>query len=121
MENLTEQTSKPENTTTQTEVVKPVRDVKSAAKPVIIGKKSLNDYVKTALIGLATAPAVKIMARGSNISLAVDVANTLTNKSEDTNYSIESTEIDSLEQPSKDGKYEKKRVSSIEILVIRNQ
>ncbi len=84
---------------------------------VFIGKKPLMAYVTTTIIQLANLPAVSIKARGMSIGRAVDVAQIISRKTENTGYSIGNIVIDSETLESKDGR--PRNVSTIEIEVKR--
>ena len=103
------------NTTTSTSQP----SVKAESRDVVyIGKKPLMAYVTSTLIQLANVKSVSIIARGMSISRAVDVAQIISRKSENTGYSIGDIKIDSEPMESKDGKT--RNVSTIEIKVERN-
>ena len=97
--------------TTQTESSGP-RDT------VFIGKKPLMAYVTTTIIQLANLPTVSIKARGMSIGRAVDVAQIISRKTENSGYSIGKILIGSETLESKDGR--PRNVSTIEIEVKRN-
>ena len=54
---------------------------------IFIGKKPLMAYVTSTLIQLANVPSVNIKARGLSIGRAVDVAQIVARKTENTGYS----------------------------------
>ena len=85
---------------------------------VFIGKKPLMAYVTTTIIQLANLPAVSIKARGMSIGRAVDVAQIISRKTENSGYSIGKIQIGSETLESKDGR--PRNVSTIEIEVKRN-
>ena len=85
---------------------------------VFIGKKPLMAYVTTTIIQLANLPAVSIKARGMSIGRAVDVAQIVSRKTENSGYSIGKIQISSETLESKDGR--PRNVSTIEIEVKRN-
>ncbi len=85
---------------------------------VFIGKKPLMAYVTTTIIQLANLPAVRIKARGMSIGRAVDVAQIISRKTENSGYSIGKIQIGSETLESKDGR--PRNVSTIDIEVKRN-
>ncbi len=85
---------------------------------VFIGKKPLMAYVTSALIQLANQPKVSIKARGLSIGRAVDVAQIILRRTENTGYSIGEIKIGSEQLQSQDGRT--RNVSTIEIEVKRN-
>ena len=85
---------------------------------VFIGKKPLMAYVTTTIIQLANLPAVRIKARGMSIGRAVDVAQIVSRKPENSGYSIGKIQIGSETLESKDGS--PRNVSTIDIEVKRN-
>ena len=85
---------------------------------VFIGKKPLMAYVTSALIQLANQPKVSIKARGLSIGRAVDVAQIIARRTENSGYSIGEIRIGSEQLQSQDGKT--RNVSTIEIEVKRN-
>jgi DNA-binding protein len=86
---------------------------------IFIGKKPLMAYVTSTLIQLANVPSVSIKARGLSIGRAVDVAQIVVRKTENsTAYSIGDIKIDSESLESEDGRT--RNVSTIEIVVKRN-
>ena len=85
---------------------------------VFIGKKPLMAYVTTTIIQLANLPTVSIKARGMSIGRAVDVAQIISRKTENSGYSIGKILIGSETLESKDGR--PRNVSTIEIEVKRN-
>ena len=85
---------------------------------VFIGKKPLMAYVTTTIIQLANLPAVRIKARGMSIGRAVDVAQIVSRKTENSGYSIGGIQIGSETLESKDGR--PRNVSTIDIEVKRN-
>jgi len=85
---------------------------------VFIGKKPLMAYVTTTIIQLANLPAVRIKARGMSIGRAVDVAQIVSRKTENSGYSIGKIQISSETIESKDGR--PRNVSTIDIEVKRN-
>ena len=85
---------------------------------VFIGKKPLMAYVTTTIIQLANLPAVRIKARGMSIGRAVDVAQIVSRKTENSGYSIGKIQIGSETLESKDGR--PRNVSTIDIEVKRN-
>ena len=94
-------------------------DTKPVAKDtVFIGKKPLMAYVTSALIQLANQPKVSIKARGLSIGRAVDVAQIIVRRTENSGYSIGEIKIGSEQLQSQDGRT--RNVSTIEIEVKRN-
>lgn len=94
-------------------------DTKQASKDtVFIGKKPLMAYVTSALIQLANQPKVSIKARGLSIGRAVDVAQIIVRRTENTGYSIGEIKIGSEQLQSQDGRT--RNVSTIDIEVKRN-
>ncbi len=92
---------------------------KPEAKDVVfIGKKPLMAYVTSALIQLANNPRVLIKARGLTIGRAVDVAQIISRRTENSGYSIGEIKIGSEQLQSQDGR--SRNVSTIEIEVKRN-
>ena len=85
---------------------------------IFIGKKPLMAYVTSTLIQLANVPSVNIKARGLSIGRAVDVAQIVARKTENTGYSIGNIKIDSELLESEDGRT--RNVSTIEIEVKKN-
>ena len=79
-------------------------DIRPEAKDTIfIGKKPLMVYVTSALIQLANQPKISIKARGLSIGRAVDVAQIVVRRSENSGYSIGEIKIGSEHLQSKDG------------------
>lgn len=94
-------------------------ETRSEAKDtVFIGKKPLMAYVTSALIQLANHPQVSIKARGLSIGRAVDVAQIIARRTENSGYSIGAIRIGSEQLQSQDGRT--RNVSTIEIEVKRN-
>jgi archaea-specific DNA-binding protein len=85
---------------------------------VLIGKKPLMAYVTSALIQLANQPKVSIKARGLSIGRAVDVAQIIARRTENSGYSIGEIKLSSENLQSNDGR--SRNVSAIEIEVKRN-
>jgi len=85
---------------------------------VFIGKKPLMAYVTSALIQLANNPKVSIKARGLSIGRAVDVAQIILRRTDNTGYSIGEIKIGSENLQSMDGRA--RNVSTIEIEVKKN-
>ena len=85
---------------------------------VFIGKKPIMAYVTSTLIQLANLPSVSIKARGMSIGRAVDVAQIISRKPENSGYTIGNISIGSESLESQDGKT--RNVSTIEIEVKRN-
>ncbi|MDA0756069.1 MAG: DNA-binding protein [Crenarchaeota archaeon] len=85
---------------------------------VFIGKKPIMAYVTSTLIQLATLPSVSIKARGMSIGRAVDVAQIISRKTENSGYSIGNISIGSESLESLDGKT--RNVSTIDIEVKRS-
>ena len=85
---------------------------------VFIGKKPIMAYVTSTLIQLANIPSVSIKARGMSIGRAVDVAQIISRKTENSGYEIGTISIGSESLESQDGKT--RNVSTIEIEVKRN-
>jgi DNA-binding protein len=94
-------------------------ETKPEAKDTIfIGKKPLMAYVTSALIQLANQPKVSIKARGLSNGRAVDVAQIIARRTENSGYSIGEIKIGSENLQSKDGRA--RNVSTIEIEVKKN-
>lgn len=89
-----------------------------ATGTVFIGKKPLMAYVTSALIQLANQPKISIKARGLSIGRAVDVAQIISRRTENSGYSIGEIKIGSENLQSKDGR--SRNVSTIEIEVKKN-
>jgi archaea-specific DNA-binding protein len=89
-----------------------------AKDTVFIGKKPLMAYVTSALIQLANQPKVSIKARGLSIGRAVDVAQIIARRTENSGYSIGEIKIGSEQLQSQDGRT--RNVSTIEIEVRKN-
>ena len=107
-----------ENTETDTTTSTSQPSTKSESRDVVyIGKKPLMAYDTSTLIQLANVNSVSIRARGMSISRAVDVAQIISRKTENTGYSIGNITIGSEPMESKDGKT--RNVSTIEITVER--
>src|SRR5574340_1712588 len=85
---------------------------------VFIGKKPLMAYVTSALIQLANNPRVLIKARGLSIGRAVDVAQIIARRTDNSGYSIGQIKIGSEQLQSLDGR--SRNVSTIEIEVMKN-
>ena len=85
---------------------------------VFIGKKPIMAYVTSTLIQLANLPTVSIKARGMSIGRAVDVAQIISRKTENSGYTIGNISIGSESLESQDGKT--RNVSTIEIEVKKN-
>lgn len=81
---------------------------------LFIGKKPLMTYVTSAIIQLATMPAISIRARGFSIIHAVDVAQLVLNKTKPA-FMIGDIKIDSDSLVSTDGR--NRSVSTIEITI----
>ena len=106
------------NTTENTQTTNVGRTTQNEIRDtVFIGKKPLMAYVTSTLIQLANVTTVKIKARGMSIGRAVDVAQIISRKTENTGYSIGNIVIDSETLESKDGR--PRNVSTIEIEVKR--
>jgi len=115
---ITETTETAETAQT-TETSNTVRTESSGPRDtVFIGKKPLMAYVTTTIIQLANLPTVSIKARGMSIGRAVDVAQIISRKTENSGYSIGKILIGSETLESKDGR--PRNVSTIEIEVKRN-
>ena len=84
---------------------------------VLIGKKPIMAYVTSTLIQLANLPTVSIKARGMSIGRAVDVAQIISRKTENSGYTIGNISIGSESLESQDGRT--RNVSTIEIEVKR--
>ena len=84
---------------------------------IFIGKKPLMTYVTSALIQLASLPAVTIKARGLSIGPAVDVAQIIARKTEHAGYVVGDIKIDSVLLESQDGR--PRNVSTIDIEIKR--
>ena len=94
-------------------------EYRPAAKDTIfIGKKPLMAYVTSSLIQLANQPKISIKARGLSIGRAVDVAQIIARRTENSGYFIGEIKIGSENLQSKDGKT--RNVSTIEIEVKKN-
>ena len=79
-------------------------DIRPEAKDTIfIGKKPLMAYVTSSLIQLANHPKISIKARGLSIGKAVDVAQIIVRRSENSGYSIGEIKIGSEHLQSRDG------------------
>lgn len=85
---------------------------------VFIGKKPLMAYVTSALIQLANNPKVSIKARGLSIGRAVDVAQIILRRTDNTGYSIGEIKIGSENLQSMDGRA--RNVSTIDIEIKKN-
>lgn len=85
---------------------------------VFIGKKPLMAYVTSTLLQLAEVPSVTIKARGMSISRAVDVAQIISRKRDNAEYTIDSVTLGSESLESTDGK--QRNVSTITIGVSRS-
>ncbi|MGI0007071.1 MAG: DNA-binding protein [Nitrosotalea sp.] len=85
---------------------------------VFIGKKPIMAYVTSALIQLANNPKVAIKARGLSIGRAVDVAQIIIRRTDNSGYSIGQIRIGSEHLQSLDGR--SRNVSTIEIEVQKN-
>ncbi len=85
---------------------------------VFIGKKPLMAYVTSALIQLANNPKVSIKARGLSIGRAVDVAQIIVRRTDNSGYSIGEIKIGSENLQSMDGRA--RNVSTIDIEVKKN-
>ncbi len=102
-----------------TETRPETKDTRPEARDtVFIGKKPLMAYVTSALIQLANQPKISIKARGLSIGRAVDVAQIIARRTENSGYSIGEIKISSENLQSKDGRA--RNVSTIEIEVKRN-
>ncbi len=89
-----------------------------AKDTIFIGKKPLMAYVTSALIQLANQPKISIKARGLSIGRAVDVAQIIARRTENSGYSIGEIKIGSELLQSKDGRA--RNVSTMEIEVRKN-
>ena len=115
----TAETTKTAQTTETAETSNTVQTESSGPRDtVFIGKKPLMAYVTTTIIQLANLPTVSIKARGMSIGRAVDVAQIISRKTENSGYSIGKILIGSETLESKDGR--PRNVSTIEIEVKRN-
>ena len=85
---------------------------------VFIGKKPIMAYVTSALIQLANNPRVSIKARGLSIGRAVDVAQIIARRTDNTGYSIGEIKIGSENLQSMDGRA--RNVSTIDIEIRKN-
>ena len=113
------ETTETSNTTETTETTKTEQTKSSDTRDtVFIGKKPLMAYVTSTIIQLANLPAVSIKARGMSIGRAVDVAQIISRKTENSGYSIGKIQIGSETLESKDGR--PRNVSTIDIEVKRN-
>ena len=105
--------------TAQTETANTTQTESSGPRDTVyIGKKPLMAYVTTTIIQLANLPVVSIKARGMSIGRAVDVAQIVSRKTENSGYSIGKIQISSETLESKDGR--PRNVSTIDIEVKRN-
>ena len=87
---------------------------------VFIGKKPIMAYVTSALIQLANNPQVSIKARGLSIGRAVDVAQIIARRTDNSGgYSIGQIKIGSEQLQSLDGRA--RNVSTIEIEVKKTE
>jgi len=93
-------------------------ETSEAKDTVFIGKKPLMAYVTSALIQLANRPKVSIKARGLSIGRAVDVAQIIARRTDNSGYSIGEIKIGSENLQSIDGRA--RNVSTIEIEVKKN-
>jgi len=94
-------------------------DIKPETRDTIfIGKKPLMAYVTSALIQLANRPKVSIKARGLSIGRAVDVAQIIVRRTDNSGYSIGEIKIGSEQLQSQDGRA--RNVSTIDIEVKKN-
>ena len=94
-------------------------DTQHDTKDVIfIGKKPIMAYVTSALIQLANNPKISIKARGLSIGRAVDVAQIIARRADNSGYSIGQIKIGSEQLQSLDGR--SRNVSTIEIEVKKN-
>jgi len=115
----TAQTAETAETTETAQTSNTVQTESSSLRDtVFIGKKPLMAYVTTTIIQLANLPAVRIKARGMSIGRAVDVAQIISRKTENSGYSIGKIQIGSETLESKDGR--PRNVSTIDIEVKRN-
>ena len=115
----TAQTTETAETAQTTETSNTVQTESSGPRDtVFIGKKPLMAYVTTTIIQLANLPTVSIKARGMSIGRAVDVAQIISRKTENSGYSIGKIQIGSETLESKDGR--PRNVSTIDIEVKRN-
>ena len=85
---------------------------------VFIGKKPIMAYVTSALIQLANNPQISIKARGLTIGRAVDVAQIIARRTDNSGYSVGQVKIGSEQLQSLDGRA--RNVSTIEIEVKKN-
>ena len=116
----TAQTAETAETTETAQTSNTVQTESSSLRDtVFIGKKPLMAYVTTTIIQLANLPAVRIKARGMSIGRAVDVAQIISRKTENSGYSIGKIQIGSETLESKDGR--PRNVSTIDIEVKRKQ
>ena len=116
----TAQTAETAETTETAQTSNTVQTESSSLRDtVFIGKKPLMAYVTTTIIQLANLPAVSIKARGMSIGRAVDVAQIISRKTENSGYSIGKIQIGSETLESKDGR--PRNVSTIDIEVKRKQ
>ena len=83
---------------------------------IFIGKKPLMTYVTAAIIQLATQPVVTIKARGLTTAIAIDVAQSVLNKTKPA-FEIESVKLGSESLVSSDGR--NRDVSTIDISIKR--
>ena len=89
-----------------------------AKDTVFIGKKPIMAYVTSALIQLANNPKISIKARVLTIGRAVDVAQIIARRTDNSGYSIGQIKIGSEQLQSLDGRA--RNVSTIEIEVKKN-
>jgi DNA-binding protein len=89
-----------------------------AKDTVFIGKKPIMAYVTSALIQLANNPKVSITARGLSIGRAVDVAQIIARRTDNSGYSVGQIKIGSEQLQSLDGRA--RNVSTIEIEMKKN-
>jgi len=116
----TAETAQTTETTQTTETSNTAQTESSGPRDtVFIGKKPLMAYVTTTIIQLANLPTVSIKARGMSIGRAVDVAQIISRKTENSGYSIGKIQIGSETLESKDGR--PRNVSTIDIEVKRKQ
>jgi DNA-binding protein len=92
----------------------------NAKDTVFIGKKPIMAYVTSALIQLANTPQVSIKARGLSIGRAVDVAQIIARRADNSGgYSIGQIKIGSEQLQSLDGRA--RNVSTIEIEIKKTE
>ena len=84
---------------------------------IFVGQKPLMNYVNATQMQLKSNSEVMIVARGRNISKAVDIAEIICKKFMEGQVSIDSIKSDSEEMESKEKGGKKMSVSCIEIVL----